>query len=47
MGKYGTTGWRNWAGTYAVTLTDSQSPPTSASRPVTCSLVKKAVRCTT
>lgn len=34
-------------GSYTVTLTDSQIPATRASRSVTCSLVKRALRCTT
>jgi hypothetical protein len=34
------------AGSYSVTLSDSRSSLPSAFRTVTCSLVKKAVRCT-
>jgi hypothetical protein len=34
-------------GTYTVTLTDSQIPATRATRSVTCSLVKRALRCAT
>ena len=34
-------------GTYTVTLTDSQTPATSATRTVTCSLAKRTLRCST
>jgi hypothetical protein len=34
-------------GSYSVRLSDSQTPATQASRTVTCSLVKRQVRCTT
>ena len=34
-------------GTYTVTLTDSQTPATRATRSVTCSVNKRAMRCTT
>lgn len=34
-------------GTYTVRLTDSQTPATQASRTVTCTIVKRTLRCTT
>ncbi|EWT02174.1 Tat pathway signal protein [Intrasporangium oryzae NRRL B-24470] len=34
-------------GTYTVTLTDSQSPPTQATRAVSCSTVQRKLQCTT
>jgi hypothetical protein len=35
------------SGAYTVTLTDSQVPPTQATRAVSCTTVKRALRCTT